>query len=336
MTRLLAACGLAATALLTNVCPVIAAPPAYTLVGSYPAPGPTFDVAPDGRIYALSGNAILRQIDVNGPAFHQVAQLPAGSINAFGASFIRFSPDGHHLAIGDGNFTSSAAVYIVNADPLDTAATSAAPASIVSTISSPNFDAAWNSSSELFITGARSTDFVPLVNRVDITSPSAPTVATVITDVGLASGGVALRSGNLYIGSGFLPTGEVRRFDLGALTPSSPAPFASGSLIGSYLSASPLAFDNVGNLLAGGGDTFSGTSETGYAAVVDLADPSNFLRLSPAGPTASYSVNFNHATNELLVFDSLNNTVHRYAVPAAPTAGLLGLGVLFVSRRRRA
>lgn len=334
MNRHLIPCRLALVAALVPAARALATPPAYSLVGSYASPGPIFDIAPDGRMYVVSGNMVLRQDTVNGSTFQQVAQLPAGSINSFGASFIRFSPDGHKLAIGDGNFSSSASVYVIDADSLAAAPPSTGSASVLTTITTPNFDAVWNTSAELFISGARSSDFVPVVNRVNISSPSA-SVSTVITNTGLASGGVAIRSGQLYVGSGFLPTGEVRRFDVASLSVSSALPFTSGALVGSFLSASPLAFDNLGNLLAGGGDTFSGTSDTGYAAIIDLNDPTSFQRLAPAGSATSYGVAFNHATSELLVSDSASNTIYRYAIPPAPSAALMGLGVLAIARRRR-
>lgn len=313
-----------------------AAIPAYTLVGSFVAPSPVFGLGPDGRAYAVVGDAIVRQDAVNGSHFSPVASLPAGSISAFGASFVRFSPGGHRIAIGDGKFDASASVYVLDADPLSASGGAPAPATVLSAAATPNFDAAWSSDGQLFVTGARASDFASIINRIDLPpGGAAAAVTTVITDVGVGSGGVAVHNGQLLAGCGFLPTGEIRAFDLASLAGPSSTPFTGGTLFGSVLSASPLDFDEFGNLLVGGGDSFSGTSEYGYAAVVDPADREHPLRLSPAGTSAVYSVAFNNATHELLVLDSLSLTVHRYAVPAAPGVGLLAIGGLWAARRRR-
>jgi hypothetical protein len=309
-----------------------AAPPPYQPIGAYSIPSPIFDAAPDGRIYSIVGNAVMRQNSLNGSTFSQVASLPAGSISPFGASFLRFSPDGRRLAIGDGNFNAAASVYIIDADPLDTPIASSTPAVITNTAPTPNFDASWDSTSRLFITGSRASDFVPIVNRLDLPSSA---ITTVITNIGGASGGITLHNNRLFTGSGFMPTGEIRSFDLASLSGAPAAPFSSGALFGSVLSASPLGFDESGDLLVGGGDAFSGTSDFGYAAIIDPLDPTHPLHLSPAGSQTLYSINFNHATHELLVFDSATNTIHRYAIPAPPAAAVLALSTILATRRRR-
>ncbi len=317
---------------------VAAAPPAYQLVGSFGVPNSIFDVGPDGRIYTVVGDAIMRQDSVNGSSYTQVASLPSGLVGSFGASFIRFSPDGHKFAIGDGNFTTTASVHVIDADPLNSSVMSSAPAVVTASAITPNFDAAWDANSRLFITGARSTDFMPIVNRLDLpATPGGPTsVTTVLTNIGLGSGGIAINSGRVFTGCGFLPTGEIRSFDVAALSGPTSVPFSTGALFGSVLSAYPLAFDEVGSLLVGGGDSFSGTSEYGYAAILDPTDPSNPLRLSPAGPDALYGVAFNRTTHELLVYNTLNNLIHRYAIPSASASALLLIGVVVTTRRRRA
>ena len=309
-----------------------AAPPAYQLVGSFASPGGSFDVGPDGRIYTLVGRSILRQDAPGAATFSPIAELPNGSINSFGASFLRFNGAGTRLAVGDGNFNAGASVYVIDAASFPAASIGSAPTAILSTFTTPNFDAAWDGD-RLYVTGARSSDFVPIVNRID--AASAAPAQTVITGVGLASGGIAIRDGQLLTGSGFIPTGETRRFDLAALSPAAPAAFSAGTLIGSFLSASPLSFDAFGHLLVGGGDAFSGTSDTGYAAVVDLADPGNFLRLSPAGTAPTYSPIFNHVTGELLVYDTATSIFHRYAIPAPAAACVVVFAAGLQPRRRR-
>lgn len=310
-----------------------AAIPPYTLVGSFVAPSPVFGVGPDGRTYAVVGDSIVRQEALGGSAFSTVATLPAGTTSPFGASFVRFSPDGTRVAIGDGKFDATASVYVLDAGSLG----AGGPATVIASAVTPNFDGVWASDGRLFVTGSRASDFASIINRVDLPASAggSSAVTTVISGVGAGSGGVAVHEGQLFAGCGYLPTGEVRTFDLAALAGPSSVPFANGTLFGSVLSASPLDFDEFGNLLVGGGDSFSGTSEYGYAAVVDPADPSHPLHLSPAGTSAVYSVAFNDATHELFVLDSLSLTVHRYAVPAAPGLTVPVVGGLWAARRRR-
>lgn len=327
------AAGSAGIAVALFAAAAVAAPPAYQLVGSFGSPGGSFDVGPDGRVYTLSGRTILRQDAVNGSTFSPIAELPIGSVGSFGASFVRFNSTGTRLAIGDGEFNAAASVRIIDSTGFESVPSGTPAASVLTAFVTPNFDAAWDGD-RLYVTGARSNDFVPIVNRID-TSLGGP-AETVITGIGLASGGIALRGGHLYTGCGFLPTGETRRFDLSVLSGASPATFASGTLIGSYLSASPLDFDASGNLLVGGGDAFSGTSDTGYAAVVDLSDPGNFLQLSPAGSGTTYSPTFNAVTGEVLVYDGATSIFHRYAIPAPGAACMLAMvGISQLRRRRR-
>lgn len=334
LDRFASACRVSAAVILCAITPaaVMAAPPSYQLVGSFTSPGGSFDIGPDGRVYTLVGRTILRQDEPAASTFSAIAELPVGSVGSFGASFLRFNASGSRVAVGDGNFNAGAAVHLLDASSFPAAPTGPTAVTILSTFTTPNFDAAWDGD-QLYITGARSSDFVPIVNRIDTTSAAAP--QTVITGIGLASGGIAIRDGHLLTGSGFLPTGEIRRFDLAALSTSPPTSFSSGTLVGSFLSASPLDFDALGNLLVGGGDAFSGTSDTGYAAVVDPADPANFLRLSPAGTATTYSPIFNSLTGEVLVYDTATAIFHRYLVPSPAAGGLLILAAASQTRRRR-
>ena len=83
----------------------------------------------------------------------------------------------------------------------------------------------------------------------------------------------------------------------------------------------------------GGGDAFGGSTDIGYAAVVNPASPGEFLRLSPAGTSVTYGVRFNAFTDELLV--TAGGIAYRYAVPGPAAAGLLLLAGLTAARRRR-
>lgn len=329
-----------------------AALPPYQLVGSYAlptgAPGDfnpvALDVLADGRLIGVASDGrVLVQDSVNIGSYSlagSVGSIFDGPFGNFGASFIAVSPGGTRLAIGDNGAANRVHfVDLAALSPMGTTPTTFAPA--------PNFDGAWADDSTLYVSGFGAG---PGVWRVD----SAALDAAQVIDLGAGgSGGVAIRAGRAFIGDGFntsdggAPTGNVRAFDLAALAAAgSPIDFFTGTLVADALSASPVRFDALGNLLAGGGDFFAGSNDFGYAAVIDAeaiaaallgsgpAPDAAELRLSPAGGLAYYGVAFNQLTQEVLVF--ADGTAYRYAVPA-PGAGLVLLcsGLLSISRRRR-
>lgn len=311
-------------------------PPTYGLVGRYTLGGNgSFDVLADGRVITLggaSGRDVLVQEFVNGSGFVRVGSIDASLAGPFGPGFLRLSPDGSRVAIGDNVFGAGARVNVLRVSSLF-----GEEARAEVSVLSPNFDAAWSGSDTLLVTGATAS-FQSVLTRVDL--GAAPGAATVITGIGLGSGGVAVRDGRVFVGSGFdlppsqTPTGQVRAFDLGAISSGGvPQAFTAGAIVTTQLSASPLDFDALGNLLVGGGDAFSGTSEVGFVAVVDLSDPSRVQRLSPAGTGVTYGVRFNRATGEVLVIEG--GTVFRYAVPAPGGVAVLALAGVLASRRRR-
>ncbi len=323
--------------------PALAAVPNYSLVGTSALPTglDAWDVDSSGRIWAVVGTTIQRQTSVGG-AFEVVGTLAPGVVSSFGASFIRVSPDGSTLAIGDNEFSNAPGTRII--------ATGSLAGGPVTGVEVPgaNFDAVWNGS-ELFIAGATSTGDV-VVNRASFAgSPGGglPTLTQrVLTGIGGGSGGVTINAGLLYAGVGFgagtIATGEIRSFDLASLTSAAtPTDFSTGSLLqgGPALSASPLAFDALGNILAGG---FGGFTSDFSAAIIGVAviDPAtgDRLDLSPGGtlsPTFSaYKVAFNPVSGEALV--SLGSTLYRYAIPTPSAAGLLAMCGVLAMRRRRA
>ena len=326
--------------------------PAYGLVGQYTAPGGAFDVLPDGRLVALGGvdgRDVLVQDAVNVGSYSVVGSIDtAGPIASFGASFVRVSPDGDTVAVGDNTFGAGNSVYTFSLGDLGV---SPAPTQRFLT---PNFGASWGDAGTLFVTGADSATFESGVYRVDVAGGG---VDLVVDDIGGASGGVAVRDGVLYTGNGFdtdasagtSVTGEVRAVSLSDLPGGGsvgPVSFESGmTAVAEALSAQPLAFDPFGNLLVGGGDTFGGQSDAGYAGVVDgdgIADalagggfsPGADLELDPSGSGAAlYSAAFNDATQELLVIGE--GTVFRYEVPSPGSAVVLGAAGVFAGGRRR-
>lgn len=330
-----------------------AAVPPYSLVGSYQLPGlgAAFDVGPDGRLMAALGGQILAQDSVNGSSWSVVGVLPSEApISLFGASFLKISPNGQSIAIGDGQFGIDAKVYVT-----PTASLNPAVASPVLGIATPNFQAHWRDNGRLLVTGANGPS---IVNEITV-GASTLTQRTVVDDIAGASGGVTTDGVYLYTGNGFSfgggsATGEVRALSLFAIDGSaSPLSFENAGIpVAQSLSGSSLGFDGLGNLLIGGGDAFTPGAENGYAAIVDGADiaaalggggpASPALTLTPSSATHSYSSQFNPVTNELLVYYFDNSsfttglTVYRYAVPAPGGALALMLGGALIARRRRA
>lgn len=337
---------LALTAVAVLAAPAAADLPEYHLVGSFAVPlqasaGGAWDIMPDGRIAVMDGGQILVQDALNASTYSALGSVDAGVISSFGASFLRFSPDGSRLAIGDNNFGSSASVLIV-----DTAALSPAGPAPYTSVVAANLDAAWADNNTLFVNGFGATSHL---SRIDA---DALTATMVIDGIGQGSGGIVIDGTHVYQAIGFdtssggEPTGQVRAFALADLLSTDIAvDYANGIAVADALSGSPLGLDAFGNLLIGGGDFFAGSNDFGYAAVVDgdaillalagagMAPDEAELRLSPAGANAAYSIAYNRATDELLVI--AEGTAYRYAVPAPGAATALGIAVLLCGRRRR-
>lgn len=305
--------------------------PAYALVGQYTLPGGAWDVGPDGRIWGIVGNNIVRQDAVNGSSYATVGSVPAGTTASFGASFLRVSPDGSTLAIGDNNFSAAARVHFVTTSDLNTSN----PASTRSVVLG-NYAATWDGN-QLYVSGSIPGGS-PFVSRVSFTNVTGtPVATTLITGIGAGSGGIAVRGSTLYTGVGFATSGtpaigEVRAFNL-ATVGSGITPFLSGSLIATILSAASIDIDPLGNLIVAGADFSNYPVVTGFARVVDATNPASTLTLAPLGSDRSYGVRFNAATQELLV--TTGNTAFRYAIPTPATAASLVFGGLIASRRRR-
>lgn len=331
------ACALAAAgaAVLMGTAVAEAAIPPYTLVGSFPIPAGPWDVVPAGpdagKLIAMQGDTVVLQSAVNGAGYAAVGSVAAETVSGFGAAFVRVSPSGDRIAIGDNRFPGVQRVHVLDTGTLSTNG----PSATVSVIA-PNYEAAWASESTLYVTGALDFSTKAGLWRVNV----GPTLSAtqVVSDIGDASGGVAVHGGRVYTGVGFdfapapNTTGVIRSFDLGALgAAASSVVFSSGAFVGDVLSALPLGFDAAGNLLVGGGDS---APENGHAAVIDLVSGAR-LNLAPAG-AQFYGVRFNFVTNELLVSDAFGTgMVYRYAVPAPGALGVIGLAGVIAARRRR-
>ncbi|MBL8745124.1 MAG: hypothetical protein JNK58_02075 [Phycisphaerae bacterium] len=325
--------GVALVSAFSCLVPCLAGVPPYTLVGTVELPvgSASYDTLPDGRLLSIVGTDLYRQDSVNGSAWTRIGSLPDGSISSFGASFVRVSPDGSMIAVGDNNFGPGATVYtfaLASLDPGAPTTPEAWPAS--------NLDAHWADPNTLYVAGASAGGEVREIKIGSATS------RIVLNNIGLSAGGVYTDGVRLYAGNGFdlVPggseTGDVRAFELASITSAvTPIDFeSSGITVARALSGASLGFDPLGNLLIGGGDLFGGSNDYGYAAIVDsdavaaalmggpVAPDSSELRVAPSLETHSYFPRFNAGANELLIsfFDNSTfasgTTLFRYAVPA--------------------
>lgn len=327
--------------------------PAYSPAGSFELPAGTsrFDVMPSGRALAIAGDEFYLQDEFNPSAWGKVGSLPVGTVASYGASFVRVSPDGGRIAVGDNLFGAGASVYTLDYAALDPGAPSGSVRWELG-----NTEGYWSDTSTLYVSGADGA--LSAVTRLDV---GAGVSRQVVSNIGGASSGVVTDGMWLYAGNAFdyLPggseTGEVRAVSLASIAGLAPGETVDFELatapVARALSAASLGFDSLGNLLIGGGDVFGGTNDFGYAAVVDgdavaaallggpVAPDSAELRLTPRTAGDSYSTVFNAATNELLVsyFDnstfSAGLTVYRYSVPGPGALGVFALAA--VARRRR-
>lgn len=336
-----------------------AAIPAYMLVGSYSkaaAGTGAFDFDAQGRMVVLTGNQLLRQDSVNSSTFTTIGSIPSGFVDGFsGASFIRFSPDGTRLAIGNGVFGAGASVGVID---LSTLGGSPSP---LASVAMDNYTGTWVDNSTLLVAGGGAVGTITsTINSNTLTG------RTIINGVDGASGGVAYTGTHILAANGFdfgpgtgSNSGEIRAIPFAtAMSSSTPINFETGMTpIAHVLSGSPLEFDPFGNLLVGGGDVFGTSGDFGYAGIVDgdaltaalnagvPASPllASSLNLLPPGVpiNASTALRFNTFTNELIFTYYDNNTfnpgatVFRYAVPAPGSLAVLAGAGLLAARRRR-
>lgn len=320
----------------------------YSLVGTFelPANVSAYDTLPDGRLITFVGSDFWLQDAQNSSSWTRAGSLAPGLISPFGASFVRVSPDGAIIAIGDNNFGPGATVHTLPIASLDPIAPSATTSWLL-----PNTDAHWATETQLFVTGAGASG---LVSTIDL---SASTTRTVIENIGFSAAGVTSTATHLFAGNGFdlggaSQTGEVRAFAWADLAGAgAPLDFLSGVAVADALSAASLDVDPLGSLFVGGGDVFGGSGDFGYAAAVDadalalalaggpIAPDSAEQRLTPASNADSYFTRYNRTTGELLVtvFDNTSfepgATVYRYAIPAPAAGSLLAFALLGSSRR---
>ncbi len=300
-----------------------AAPPTYVGAGSYllPSRSSAFNDAADGRLVCITETgAIVRQSTVNGAIYSPLGSLPAGAVPSFGAGFLKISPDGSRLAIGDNGNANQ--VHFVPVASLNTAGATAPQ-----TINVANFDGAWADNGTFYVNGSPNFGTPPSLYRVNLTTSA---VAAVVSNIGDGSGGVAVRSGRVYTAIGYdvggVLDGLVRSFDITTLNAAgSSVAFSTGTLAAQASTGNSLDFDAAGNLIEAG---FGGVT------LIDLATAQRY-DLPGLSSTGFYSAVYNDFTHEILVRDFGSQTVLRYAVPAPTSAALLGLTGILATRRRR-
>lgn len=257
----------------------------YLTAINLPVGASVFDVLNDGRLIVLVGADVYVETSADSHSFTQMGTLPSSDFPSFGAAFIRVSPNGTKIAIGN-NGGESFSNYQVGIFDVNTLAGAWFIAG--------HFDGEWIDNTHLALTaGDYGSPSAVTVLDTSSPNPTSPVNITIVDNIGGASGGVAFDSaGNLYTGNGFQTsgpsgTGAVKAFTnaawMAALGGGPPLDFESdGVLIVDVLSASPVAFDGNGNLIVGGGD-FSSDTDYDFVALVRASSVADAL--GGMGPT---------------------------------------------------
>lgn len=313
----------------------------YQLAGTFQVPEDTdvFDILPDGRIIVLAGDRVSLETAVGSRSFTLKGTLSGADISVFGPAFIRVSPDGSRIAVGNGGGASSPVfkVGVLDSETLEG-----------TWYVANHFLAEWIDDTHLALTAG---DFgnPSSVTVLDTTSldPENPDNPTIIENIGGASGGVAFdRSGTMFTGNGSTTigpsgTGTVKAFSRASWTdaldggPALDFEF-EGTLVVDVLSASPLGFDTEGNLFVGGGATAPDNDSVALVRASAVAaalagmgpanpnDPAQVRRLDPITTSDFnfYSAAHNAVTGELYVRDFGDDTIYVYRdhVAAVPMA----------------
>lgn len=285
----------------------------YRREDSFPVPRAgasalVFDTIPDGRIILCDGQDVFLETAVASRSF--AVLRPAGAAGGF-TSFIRVSPNGQNVAMGNGD---RVVVFDLTASPPQAHALD-------------NYDAEWYDDTWLILSSVAGIDALDIVTGA---------VRRLITDIGGSPAGVTIdKDGNLFTGNGAdadpvkpSRTGTIKVFLKATwtslLTSGSPISFEEkGRTVAEFLSAASLGFDGEGNLHMGGSEFFVGDPDSvrdkGYAVVINanaladaMAGGSPIVRGASRGklhifardPGAiSYYVSANRVTKELYVSD---------------------------------
>ena len=328
-----------------------------------PGSGGPVAAAPDGRLVTLSGSTVYRETSAGSRTFSALGTLSGADFSASGAAFVRVSPDGTKLAVGNGGGASFSS-YKVGVFTL--------PALSGVWFSVNHFDGAWCNNRFLALSaGTFGQPSAVIALDTAITSSSSPRTITLVNNIGGSSGGIAfdaarnLFTGNGYKGAGPSETGAIHGFPRAqwrsVLSGGAALDFETqGTEIAVLLSASPLQFDNGGNLLVGGGNfgvdnpiALVRASAVARALSggepVDPDDSSSVRRFDPDSGNSSnfYTVTTNPARAEFYVQDQGTPTkIFMYGAcsasrtpgaPLGPTSWvMLANGAVVLLRRARA
>lgn len=351
--RKAAACAIIALTGHVGAAPAVAdAFSAYSLSGSFslPAGASSYDILTDGRVVSMVGAEVLVETSVGGGSYSSLGALPGADIGSgsFATAFVRVSPDGTRIAVGNNGGTSFSnfEVGVFNLTGLagDWFATD-------------HFEAEWMDNDHVAMTtfGA--------VTLLDTTSdPLSPVIDVLVDNIGGFSGGVTFDpDGRLYTANGFdgagpSDTGWIKAFDAPSPRSGIADPYdfeKEGTLVADVLSGFTLGFDADGNLHVGGGDLFGGSGDNNYAGLIhhaalqsaldgfgpiDPDDGAELRRFDPnANPDSNYDVNYNPVTADLLLRDG--ETVYTFAVPEPGTLSIVAtisiIGLMTGGRARR-
>lgn len=283
----------------------------------FPDPPGSADVLANGRIVVLSGTEVFEETTPHSRVFVSLGSLPDADFNEFGASFLKISPDGHRIAVGNNGGATFDHFQV---------GVFAFPALTGTWFDANSFLAAWINERFLALT-AGTFGSPSIVTALDTHSsdPSHPSNPTIIANIGGASGGIAFdKNKNLYTANGFATTGPSTTGAVKAFRPAdwraalhggTPLDFeAQGTLIVTALSGGPLGFDDSDNLFVGGGDFF-GSGGINFAAFVshravtsalhgggpvNTSDPAQVRKVDPdPAPTSSYDIIINRERDEV-------------------------------------
>lgn len=229
------------------------------------------DVLPDGRIIALSGANVFIETAVGSKTFPATPNATLAGLNlGSAAAFLRVSPDGSRIAVGNNGGPSFSDFRI------GVYATADFSGQVFSGL--PHYDARFFGNNELIISRGGATFADPSsVVALDVTQdPMSAVTRLLVSGIGGASAGVFVdAAGRLVTGNGFQnsgpsQTGDIRSFGPGEWQPGlSGGPAVNfetgGTLVARLLGAASLGFDSEGNLLVGGGE-FNGQPD--YAGIV--------------------------------------------------------------------
>jgi hypothetical protein len=347
----------------------------YQLVGSFQLPGTTvaFDAQPDGRLVTVVVQTtpvvqaiVYRETAAGSGVFTSLGALPGADVPSFGAAFVRVSPDGTRIAVGN-NGGATFANFQVGVFTL--------PGFVGAWFNANHLDGAWIDNRFIALSAGNfgSPSFVTVLDTSS-PMPANPSNPTVVSNIGGASGGVALDgAGNLYTADGFQlggpsATGAVYAGRSAtwraAHTSGVPVNFETqGIPIINLLSGSPIVFDAGGDLVVGGGNTMSQPPDENYFGIVRAAavqqalagggtippgDPTKVMKLDPDPQAGSfYAAVANRPLQEVVAVPSGSTTAYVFrsspvTVPALPPwslallLGALGGGGWLAARRRRA